>query len=130
MFSRTLNVADAIGLSFSEADFEQIDIYAANVKQRGPLLTPQVLAQKFLMRPYRRDLHKIRSIFIWLIQNILMDTDEVSLLEESDDASDQVLSCRTSRSSVGMANLFCDMAIAAGFEETKVVYGYLRGEFP
>jgi hypothetical protein len=57
-------------LEFSESEFTQIDAYAAQVKQRGPMLTPEVLSIKFLTRPYRRDIHKARSIFSWLVQNI------------------------------------------------------------
>lgn len=40
------------------------------MQQRGPLLTPTLLSQKFLVRPYRRDLFRLRALFIWLVQNI------------------------------------------------------------
>ncbi|KAI9472238.1 MAG: hypothetical protein EXX96DRAFT_622413 [Benjaminiella poitrasii] len=51
-------------------DFSQIDSYASTVQQRGPLLTPAILSQKFLARPYRKELFRLRAIFIWLLQNI------------------------------------------------------------
>ncbi|KAI7873470.1 uncharacterized protein EV154DRAFT_473389 [Mucor mucedo] len=51
-------------------DFTQIDHYASAVQQRGPLLTPVLLSQKFLVRPYKRDLFRLRALFIWLVQNI------------------------------------------------------------
>ncbi|KAF7730814.1 cytokinesis protein 3 [Apophysomyces ossiformis] len=142
ILSHAVNVADSAGLEFSETDFEQIDMYAANVKQRGPMLTPEVLAQKFLVRPYRRDLHKIRSIFIWLIQNIAISHGPVSdscekarlsyegrqrdHIEEVKVSAEEVLSSRCCTSSLGIAMLFCEMAMAAGFEEAKVINGYLR----
>jgi hypothetical protein len=57
-------------LQFKGNDFIQIDNYASTVQQRGPLLTPFILSQKFLVRPYKKDLFRLRSLFIWLIQNI------------------------------------------------------------
>lgn len=188
-----------------------MDIYAASVQQRGPSLTPKILTKKFLVRPYRRDLYRLRIIFIWILQNInIIDQRELkehhhhhqnnqnnqadlnnisnetitrnnnnggnkklslrrrlsnrqntsSLQENADElelpkidvmhgdgllpegggdvesfddwllseSSDQVFLNRTCTSSIGLANLFCEMAIAAGFHETKVVYGYLRGK--
>ncbi|KAG0190668.1 cytokinesis protein 3 [Apophysomyces sp. BC1034] len=138
ILSHTFDVADTVGSAFSETDFEQIDMYAANVKQRGPMLTPQVLAQKFLVRPHRRDLHKIRSIFIWLIQNIVIECETGSTQpsfcydtqdlrpEDVEDLAEQVLSCRSCSSSIGIASLFYEMAVAAGFEEARIVFGYLR----
>ncbi|KAI8364637.1 uncharacterized protein BYT42DRAFT_618796 [Radiomyces spectabilis] len=147
-------VGDSTGLHFSEHDFTQIDTYAANVQQRGPLLTPTILTQRFLVRPYRRELFKLRCIFVWLLQNISIasagtsksdlqrspsDVMQAYLLEEAmenlnDDAidcllesADEVLARRSCRSSVGMANLFCDMAVAAGFTDTRVIFGCLKG---
>lgn len=60
-------------LEFKESDFIQIDNYASTVQQRGPLLTPFILSQKFLVRPYKKDLFRLRSLFIWLVQNIRPD---------------------------------------------------------
>lgn len=141
-------VADNLGLEFTESDFEQIDAYAANVKQRGPMLTTQVLAQKFLARPYRRDLYKIRSIFVWIMQNISIQgsdnnftklrkammmrrqqqqqqQQQAASLEET---AESVLSSRCCQTPLGLAKLFCEMATAAGIQETTIVYGYMRGK--
>lgn len=131
-------------LEFSETDFAQIDAYAAQVKQRGPMLTPEVLSTKFLTRPYRRDVHKVRAIFTWLVQNIGIGApldDHIqrrrSSIDEGSDRNDDtdwiesaelVLSKRWCRTSVGMARLFCELCIAAGLEETRMIYGYLRGK--
>lgn len=107
------------------------------------MLTPDLLSKKFLTRPYRHDVHKARAIFIWLVQNIgigapLEDysqrrrssVDEI--VDRSDDTdwvetAEVVLAKRWCRTSVGMARLFCELAIAAGLEETRMIYGYLRG---
>ncbi|KAI7900297.1 uncharacterized protein BX663DRAFT_518198 [Cokeromyces recurvatus] len=62
--------------AFHETDFSQVDSYASTVQQRGPLMTPSILSQKFLARPYRRDLYRLRAIFIWLIQNIRPEYDQ------------------------------------------------------
>ncbi|KAI9251274.1 hypothetical protein EDC94DRAFT_289493 [Helicostylum pulchrum] len=43
------------------------------VQQRGPLLTPTLLSQKFLVRPYKRDLFRLRALFIWIVHNIRPD---------------------------------------------------------
>ncbi|CAO3631675.1 unnamed protein product [Cunninghamella blakesleeana] len=232
MISQSWNITDQTGLHFNDQDFTQMDIYATSVQQRGPSLTPKILTQKFLVRPYRRDLYRLRIIFIWILQNISIidqrnskeknhltnpnpilndiiavnsantnnnsnnnnnnnnnninnnniingnnnsnsnnfgnkrlslrrlshrrstsslqeNADELELpnidvmhgdgllpegggdVESFDDwllseSANQVLLNRTCTSSIGMANLFCEMAIAAGFHETKVVYGYLR----
>lgn len=191
---------DQAGLHFNEDDFVQMDTYATSVQQIGTSLTPQVLSQKFLVRPYRRDLYRLRIIFMWIIQNIgIVDqrggtsniqgnettmmmadtthqpqppTTKISLrqrltsrrnLQAPDQEEDmempaldvmhgdgllpegggdvdsfddwlfsesaqQVLHRRVCTSSIGMANLFCEMATAAGFTDTRVVYGYLRGK--
>ncbi|CAM0136212.1 unnamed protein product [Umbelopsis sp. WA50703] len=130
-------------LEFSESEFTQIDAYAAQVKQRGPMLTPEVLSIKFLTRPYRRDIHKARSIFSWLVQNIGLGVpleenlqkrrssadESVDSAQDTDwvETAEVVLAKRWCRTSVGMARLFCELAIAAGLEETRMIYGYLRG---
>jgi hypothetical protein len=43
------------------------------------------------------------------------------------ETAEVVLAKRWCRTSVGMARLFCELAIAAGLEETRMIYGYLRG---
>ncbi|KAI8336210.1 hypothetical protein BC941DRAFT_428603 [Chlamydoabsidia padenii] len=180
-----------------------MDTYATSVQQIGPTLTPQMLSQKFLVRPYRRDLYRLRIIYIWIIQNIAIidqrtgqqqqggdnktttsginqqqqqqqiasskisfrqrfsarrnttlssytdHDDELEpptmdvmhgdgLLPEGgtdvdsfddwlySESAQQVLLHRACSSSIGMANLFCEMATAAGFHDARVVYGYLR----
>ena len=189
----------------NESDFYQVDNYASTVQQRGPLLTPSLLSQKFLVRPYRRELFRLRALFIWLVQNIrpeyhqkrndllllqkqslihqqqqvlqqqteiimapskssnirqrlsrmthmddtnsheepmdftaqkldamdLLQEESTLLLEDANDyineSADDVLETRTCKSAFGMAHLFVAMALAAGFEEAKVVHGYLKG---
>ncbi|RUP40437.1 hypothetical protein BC936DRAFT_138324 [Jimgerdemannia flammicorona] len=118
-----------------EADFRQIDAYARNVKQRGPYLTPDVLVKKFLVRPYRHDLHKVRAIFAWIVDNIgvgrPLEAGSAAAAEpegEWVETAEAVLQRRWCRSGVGVARLFCEMAVAAGVEDTRVVYGFLRGE--
>lgn len=205
--SHTENESERNGppLQFSESDFIQVDNYASTVQQRGPLLTPSLLSQKFLVRPYRRELFRLRALFIWLIQNIrpdyhqkrdnimllqkqsliqqqqlhlqqqtqiamtpskssnirqrlsrithlddttnhedpneviaqkldameLLQEESTLLLESANDyineSGDDVLETRACKSSFGMAHLFVAMALAAGFEEAKVIHGYLKG---
>ncbi|CAO3607370.1 unnamed protein product [Mucor hiemalis] len=89
VLSHTENESERNGppLQFSESDFIQVDNYASTVQQRGPLLTPSLLSQKFLVRPYRRELFRLRALFIWLIQNIRPDyhqkRDNIMLLQNS-----------------------------------------------
>lgn len=127
--SHTLPVADELGLDDDDPhDYTQIDTYAANVNQRGPMLTPSILAQKFLARPYRRDLYKIRSIFTWVVQNITRDI-ECTMTTENDmnESAESVLATRYTKTPAGIARLFCAMAHAVGFSEAHIVQGYLRG---
>ncbi|KAL0096246.1 hypothetical protein J3Q64DRAFT_1706913 [Phycomyces blakesleeanus] len=123
LLQNTLEVADTRELQFLDTEFNQIDTYATNVNQRGQMVTPQLLAQKFLARPYRRDLHKVRSIFIWLVQNIAIQETETW----TDETAEQVLAKRSCTSSFGLAALFCEMARAAGINDTQVICGYCRG---
>lgn len=151
------------------------------MQQRGPLLTPTLLSQKFLVRPYKRDLFRLRALFIWLVQNIrpqyhqqrhdlillqkqhqplkssnmrqrlsrisladdtiedigIQKFDAMDLLQEESvllsdtaclyESPEEVLERRLCQSSLGMAQLFTVMAEAAGFEEAKVIVGYLKG---
>ena len=85
-------VADELTLDdFHDNEFAHIDTYTANVKQRGPMLTPTLLATKFLARPYRHDLHKVRAIFIWILQNISIDNNyhHAALFEQQQRHHDQ-----------------------------------------
>ncbi|CDH59000.1 sh3 domain protein [Lichtheimia corymbifera JMRC:FSU:9682] len=128
ILSHTLPVADELGLDDDDPhDYTQIDTYAANVNQRGPMLTPSILAQKFLARPYRRDLYKIRSIFTWVVQNITRDI-ECTMTTENDmnESAESVLATRYTKTPAGIARLFCALAHAVGFSEAHIVQGYLR----
>jgi transglutaminase/protease-like cytokinesis protein 3 len=154
-FSNTWEESDpGRHLSFRESDFNQVDTYARNVRQNGTTITPEQLATKYVVRPYRRDIQKVRAIFIWIIENIRMgppqdggsasknhgsDNDNESSIGgfgtsthaeqvEKDwvETAEVVLSKRWCRTGVGFARLFCEMAVAAGLEDIKVVYGYLR----
>lgn len=118
----TVPVGEQLTLEFEEQDFVQIDTYAANVNQRGPMLTPALLAQKFLTRPYRRELFRIRSIFVWLMHNIAIK--DVGVKNES---TDKVLADRSVATPLGLASLLVEMAVAAGFTDAHLVHGYLRG---
>lgn len=121
----TLPVADSLQLDFSAEDLQQVDTYVANVHQRGPMLTPTILTQKFLVRPYRHnDLFRLRAIFCWITQSIAIDEGDASIHEDPYD----VFSYRVAKTPLGLARLFCEMAIAAGFDEASIVDGYLRGK--
>ncbi|KAL0139189.1 hypothetical protein V8B55DRAFT_1521722 [Mucor lusitanicus] len=202
----TCDISQKCGvLQFNESDFAQIDSYASTVQQRGPLLTPVILSQKFLVRPYRKELLRLRVLFIWIVQNIrpeyhqrrndllllqkqqtqqqqqqqaavtqpmtpsrssnirqrlsrignsddtcaikspheitaqkldamnLLEEEAASLVAETmissdymNESAEQVLEKRSCKSSFGMAHLFVAMALAAGFEDARVVYGYLK----
>lgn len=61
----------------------------------------------------------------------LLQEESTLLLESANDfineSGDEVLETRTCKSAFGMAHLFVTMALAAGFEEAKVIHGYLKG---
>jgi hypothetical protein len=64
----------------------------------------------------------------------LLEEEAVSLLSETmissdymEESAEKVLEKRSCKSSFGMAHLFVAMALAAGFEDARVVYGYLKG---
>ncbi|OBZ87396.1 hypothetical protein A0J61_04554 [Choanephora cucurbitarum] len=182
---------------FNESDLAQVDSYASTVQQRGPLLTPAILSQKFLTRPYKRELFKLRALFIWVTQNIRPEyhqkrndlillqkqkdimasqppmtphktsnfrqrfskmtqydvdaapveeirLDAMRILEEEaksltaavhalskcmSESADQVLQQRSCKSAFGMAHLFVEMVLAAGFDDAQVIYGYLKGYY-
>ncbi|RUS21185.1 hypothetical protein BC937DRAFT_93396 [Endogone sp. FLAS-F59071] len=132
--SRSWDIMDtnSQGLEFSDDDFQQIDMYARNVKQQGPQVTPEVLVTRYLARPYKRDLHKIRAIFAWIIDNVGIGSpigSPAPTNPEDDwvETAEEVLRRRWCRSGVGFARLFSEMAVAAGVEDVRVVYGFLRG---
>ncbi|OZJ04756.1 hypothetical protein BZG36_01836 [Bifiguratus adelaidae] len=118
-------------LAFNESDFTQINNYARNVRQRSHLLTAEQLVKKYLIRPYKHDIHKARAIFIWIAENIAIgaptnaDTESLSSKDWVESA-EEVLRKRWCRSGSGFARLFCELAVAAELE-TVIVYGYLRG---
>ncbi|KAK5822616.1 hypothetical protein F5H01DRAFT_410872 [Linnemannia elongata] len=178
-------------LDVGPAAFTQVDKVARNVNQRGPHMTPQLLSQKYLTRPYAKaPLSKLRVLFIWVSENIRLEggpTRDVSggryklgpsgdplstaqsngnaagesqtlrtgsnggvgspspsaasaawipgsddhsrglLQEDSPELAQEVLTSRTSKTGEGFANLFAEMALAAGIEDVGVVKGYIKG---
>ncbi|KAG0202296.1 cytokinesis protein 3 [Mortierella sp. GBA30] len=179
-------------LDFGPNAFVQVDKVARNVNQRGPHMTPQLLSQKYLTRPYSKaPLSKLRVLFIWVSENIRLEggpTRDVSggryklgpagdhlatsaavtaangsnspsilsgtssssataspsagaaafmtgvdeyargfLQEGIPELAQDVLTNRTSRTGEGFANLFAEMALAAGIEDVGVVKGYVKG---
>ncbi|KAF9146861.1 cytokinesis protein 3 [Mortierella sp. GBA39] len=173
-------------LDVGPAAFIQVDKVARNVNQRGPHMTPQLLSQKYLTRPYAKaPLSKLRVLFVWVSENIRLEggpTRDVSggryklgpggdpmstaqsnsnaagespnlrtgsnggvgspspsaaaavwmpgpddrsrglLQEDSPELAQEVLASRTSKTGEGFANLFAEMALAAGIED-----GYIKG---
>ncbi|KAF9415133.1 cytokinesis protein 3 [Podila epigama] len=174
-------------LDFGVGTFAEVDKVARNINQRGPLMTPQLLSQKYLTRPYSKSpLLKLRVLFVWVSENIRLEggpTRDVSggryklgpagdhmaavaaaqaagsaigspngrppglglvpppavfmagieeyargfLQEDSPELAQDVLTSRTCKTGEGFANLFAEMALAAGIEDVGVVKGYLRG---
>lgn len=161
--------------------FAQVDKLARNVNQRGNHMTPQLLSQKYLTRPYSKSpLSKLRVLFVWVSEFIKLEggaTRDVSggryklgpasdqltalvvgangaaespslraanspaskfmagldeyarnfLREDEPEQAQDVLTSRTCKTGEGFANLFAEMAIAAGIEDVGVVKGYLKG---
>ncbi|CAO3567322.1 unnamed protein product [Mortierella alpina] len=173
-------------LDFGPNAFVQVDKVARNVNQRGPHMTPQLLSQKYLTRPYSKaPLSKLRVLFVWVSENIRLEggtTRDVSggryklgpvgehpstsltaaaaagigsesptirsgactpppsvfmagveeyargfLQEGTPELAQEVLTSRTSKTGEGFANLFAEMALAAGIEDVGVVKGYVKG---
>ncbi|KAI7828647.1 hypothetical protein BC939DRAFT_62283 [Gamsiella multidivaricata] len=176
-------------LDFGPNTFVQVDKVARNVNQRGPHMTPQLLSQKYLTRPYSKSpLSKLRVLFIWVSENIRLEgglTRDVSggryklgpggeymaalaslakgkngngtggesptlragagtappsvfmagveeyarsfLKEDRPELVQDVLATRTCKTGEGFANLFAEMALAAGIEDVGVVKGYIKG---
>lgn len=178
-------------LDVGPAAFTQVDKVARNVNQRGPHMTPQLLSQKYLTRPYSKaPLSKLRVLFVWVSENIRLEggpTRDVSggryklgpggdpmstaqsngsaagelpnlqtgsnggagspsltaavaawmlgpddhsrglLQEDSPELAQEVLTNRISKTGEGFANLFAEMALAAGIEDVGVVKGYIKG---
>lgn len=173
-------------LDFGPSVFVQVDKVARNINQRGPHMTPQLLSQKYLTRPYSKSpLFKLRVLFVWVSENIRLEggpTRDVSggryklgpagdhlaaaahamgglgsaanspssrpgsrvppaavfmagieeysrgfLQEDSPELAQDVLTSRFCKTGEGFANLFAEMALAAGIEDVGVVKGYIRG---
>ncbi|KAF9317651.1 cytokinesis protein 3 [Podila horticola] len=173
-------------LDFGPGTFVQVDKVARNINQRGPHMTPQLLSQKYLTRPYSKSpLFKLRVLFVWVSENIRLEggpmrdvsggryklgpagdhlaavaqamggpgsavnspnsrpgslvppaavfmtgIEEYSrgfLQEDSPELAQDVLTSRTCKTGEGFANLFAEMALAAGIEDVGVVKGYIRG---
>ncbi|KAI1312634.1 cytokinesis protein 3 [Mortierella claussenii] len=180
-------VASSGILDFGPNTFVQVDKVARNVNQRGSHMTPQLLSQKYLTRPYSKSvLSKLRVLFIWVSENIRLEggsTRDVSggrfklgpageymtalaamsnghefavtepsslragamapppavfmtgveeharefLQEDSPELAQEVLTSRMCKTGEGFANLFAEMALAAGIEDVGVVKGYVKG---
>lgn len=172
-------------IDFGPNTFMQVDKVARNVNQRGNHLTPQLLSQKYLTRPYSKSpLSKLRVLFVWVSENIRLEggptrdvtggryklgpaseqltaltvganggafavgespslraanspaskfmagLDEYArgfLREDAPEQAQGVLTSRTCKTGEGYANLFAEMAIAAGIEDVGVVKGYIKG---
>ncbi|KAF9109980.1 cytokinesis protein 3 [Mortierella sp. AM989] len=172
-------------LDFGPNAFVQVDKVARNVNQRGPHMTPQLLSQKYLTRPYSKSpLSKLRVLFVWVSENIRLEggpTRDVSggryklgpggeymeglavlangnaaeqspslrpgatvpppavfmagveeyvrgfIQEDTPELAQDVLTTRTCKTGEGFANLFAEMALAAGIEDVGVVKGYIKG---
>ncbi|KAF9933034.1 cytokinesis protein 3 [Linnemannia zychae] len=172
-------------LEFGPTTFIQVDKVARNVNQRGTYMTPQLLSQKYLTRPYSKSpLFKLRVLFVWISENIRLEggtardvsggryklgpgsdtlssnstvgdspslrsssnvgagspsssaagwtteSDEHSrslLHEDTPELAQEVLTSRTCKTGEGFANLFAEMALAAGIEDVGVVKGYIKG---
>jgi len=204
-------VATTTGASMNSLDFgpnmfAQVDKVARNVNQRSPHMTPQLLSQKYLTRPYSKaPLSKLRVLFVWVSENIRLEggpgrdvsggryklgpaSDHMSALsaaavaaglgspnmhrtsgignasssilaptiasttvgspiqysdpafttgmeefargflqEDAPELAQEVLTTRTSKTGEGFANLFAEMALAAGIEDIGVVKGFIKG---
>ncbi|KAG0049415.1 cytokinesis protein 3 [Gryganskiella cystojenkinii] len=189
-------------LDFGPNTFTQVDKVARNVNQRGPHMTPQLLSQKYLTRPYSKaPLSKLRVLFVWVSENIRLEggpTRDVSggryklgpagdhmstlsaaataadlsspnlhrsfgscatssiltptssvgspiqysdpafttgmeefargfLQDDAPELAQEVLTSRSSKTGEGFANLFAEMALAAGIEDIGVVKGFIKG---
>ncbi|KAF9385213.1 cytokinesis protein 3 [Podila verticillata] len=175
-------------LDFGPSAFVQVDKVARNINQRGTHMTPQLLSQKYLTRPYSKSpLFKLRVLFVWVSENIRLEggpmrdvsggryklgpagdhlaavaaaqamggpasavnspnsrptslvppaavfmtgIEEYSrgfLQEDSPELAQDVLTSRNCKTGEGFANLFAEMALAAGIEDVGVVKGYIRG---
>ncbi|KAF9203245.1 cytokinesis protein 3 [Haplosporangium sp. Z 27] len=174
-------------LDFGPNAFVQVDKVARNVNQRGQHITPQLLSQKYLTRPYSKSLlSKLRVLFVWVSENIKLEggpARDVSggryklgpagehmtaltaltndgaiadgespsprsaattplpaifmtgieeyargfLQEDTPELAQDVLTTRTCKTGEGFANLFAEMALAAGIEDVGVVKGYTKG---
>ncbi|RKP27050.1 hypothetical protein SYNPS1DRAFT_27282 [Syncephalis pseudoplumigaleata] len=58
------------GIDFSGTDLGAVDRYVRNIQHMSHSITPEVLTMKFLARPFRTDLQRVRAIFIWMTDNI------------------------------------------------------------
>ena len=48
-----------------------MDKYVRNIQRMSNSITSDVLTMKFLARPFRTDLQRVRAIFIWMAENIV-----------------------------------------------------------
>lgn len=108
-----------------ENDFSAIDEYARTVPDKYEN-DPLELTQ-YLIKPVRNEMEKIRSIFIWITDNILYDDN----LSESDPAiyeKSQAMYVLQSRKAVceGYANVFKILCGFAGVD-CYTIHGYGKG---
>jgi transglutaminase/protease-like cytokinesis protein 3 len=122
-----------------DANFSSVDKYVRGIQGLESSITPEVLSMKFLSRPFRTDLQRVRAIFIWIVENISYVGPEVERqrVKRGITASDLSPSVRpdleTAESTLrdrcctrdGFALLFHSMASAAGVH-CGIVRGYLK----
>ncbi|KAI9597224.1 hypothetical protein BDF19DRAFT_314677 [Syncephalis fuscata] len=73
LLNECVNVRDMTGdgIDFSGTDLGAVDKYVRNIQHMSNSITPDVLTMKFLARPFRTDLQRVRAIFIWMAENIV-----------------------------------------------------------
>ncbi|KAK9680547.1 hypothetical protein K7432_015903, partial [Basidiobolus ranarum] len=110
-------------LIFQESDFVEVDQYARDTPQEVTHDLKRLT--KYLIQPFDSELCQIRSIFVWIADNISYDVDGFLSGNIPDQSAKSTLH---SRSSVceGYANLFQEMCEISGIYVQKI-HGYSRG---
>jgi hypothetical protein len=72
-FSICIAITCCVAVSYAQNDFAQIDQHADNAPVRLKHSIPALV--KYLIRPAKSDLKKVRVIFRWITQNINYDVD-------------------------------------------------------
>ncbi|KAJ1924127.1 hypothetical protein IWQ60_005421 [Tieghemiomyces parasiticus] len=119
-------------LDLERYDFGKVDRYARHVRYTSTNLTPELLSDKYLTRPFATNLEKLRAIFVWIVVNVTWDhtvpasgDDPSRSLTPDADGAPAVLQRRRCRQE-GFANLFRAMAGAIDVD-APLVSGYVRG---